>query len=96
MGKYHHVYMVLQDKEGSRWEAHKTQILPVCPCKYSERAAELLGYLLPSGQLDFFQIHDYPKCFMKGSHQVSIFFLSYTQDDLKTDIFMDIPIGFGV
>ena len=29
-------------------------------------------------------------------HTKSIFFLAYTQADVKTDIFMELPIGFGV
>ena len=50
--EYHHVHIVLQEKKSSRWEAHQTQGLSVHPWRYVAMGGELLGDLLPSGQLD--------------------------------------------
>ena len=36
----------------------------------------LLGDLLPSGQLGFFQIHAYSDYYQRASHQFSTFFLA--------------------
>ena len=66
--------MVIQDKEGSIWEAHQTQSPPVFPWKYAEMGGELMGEVLSSGQLDVCQIHAYPKYPQRASHQVSRFF----------------------
>ena len=49
---------------------------------------ELLGDLLPSGQFYVSQDHDYSDHTQIAPHQVSRFFLSYTQDDVKSEIFM--------
>ena len=51
--------MVLQEKEGSRWEAHQTQSLLMQPWRNETMGGELLGDLLPSGQLDVYQGHSY-------------------------------------
>ena len=65
--------MVLQEKEGSRWEARQRQISPVQPWSYAAIGGELLGDLLPSCQLEACQIHDYPKHYHIASHQASRF-----------------------
>ena len=57
---------------------------------------ELLGDLLPSGQLDVYQGHAYSDHPQRDPHQVRIFFLSYTRDDIKSYIFMELPTGFEV
>ena len=69
----HHFYMFLQEKKGSRLEAHQTQIPHVRPWKYSEMGGELLENPLPSGQLDVCQSHAYPKYSQRASHQAIMF-----------------------
>ena len=56
---------------------------------------ELLGGLLPSGRLDFCQGHACSECSQITPHEVRRF-SAYTQAYVKSDIFMEIPIGFGV
>ena len=53
-------------------------------------------YLLPSGQLNFCKIHEYSDYYQIASHQVSRFFLVYTQANVKTYILIELPIGFLV
>ena len=55
----------------------------------------LMEYLLPSGQLNVYQCYAYSVHPQISPHQVSRFFLVYPQADVKSDIFMDLPIGFG-
>ena len=58
---------------------------------------ELMGDLLPSVQLDVCQGHDYYGHPRRTPHTKSVdFFLAYTQADVKSEIFMEPPIGFGV
>ena len=53
-------------------------------------------WLGSSGQLGVCPIHAYPKCSHKASHQSVDFVLDYTQDDVKTKIFLELPISFVV
>ena len=65
--------MVLQDKEGSILEAHQIKIVPVRPWRYAAMGGELMGDLLPSGQLGICKIRAYSKYSHRASHLVSIF-----------------------
>ena len=65
--------MILQEKESSIWEAHQTQGPPMRLRRYAEMGGELLGYLLPIGQLDACLSHAYPKYSQRDSNQVSRF-----------------------
>ena len=58
-GNYHHVYMVLQEKEVSIWEYHHIQSRPVLQWRYVEIGFGLLGDLLSSGQLYVCQRYAY-------------------------------------
>ena len=60
--------MFLQDKEGSRWEAHKTQIPPVCPCSHAEMGGGLLRDLLLSVQFHFYQGHAHSEYSQRAPH----------------------------
>ena len=53
------------------------------------------GYILSISQLDDFQVHAYPEHPQRAPYQVFSFFLAYTQYDVKSEIFMELPIGFG-
>ena len=53
-----------------------------------------MGNILSSGQLDVCHGNAYPKHPRRFSHQVRSFFLAYTQADVKSEIFMELPIGF--
>ena len=55
-----------------------------------------MEYLLPSGQLSVCQGHDYLDNHQRDPHQVSIVFMAYTQANVKSDIFMELPICFVV
>ena len=57
---------------------------------------ELVGDLLSSCQLDVCYYHVYSNYPMRAPHQFSIFFLAYTQANLKPEIFIELPIGLGV
>ena len=57
---------------------------------------KLLGDLLYSVQLYVCEVDAYPDSLQITSYQVCTFFLAYTQDYLKSEIFMEIPIGFGI
>ena len=65
--------MVLQEKEGSTWEAHITQIPPMHPWRHVSMVGELLGDLLSSGQLDVCQGQDYSDNYQIAPNQVSRF-----------------------
>ena len=65
--------MILQEKNGSIWEAHQIQILPVQAWRYASMGCKLLGDLTPSGQLDVCWIHAYPNHYQRASHQVTRF-----------------------
>ena len=57
---------------------------------------ELLGCQLHSGQLDVCKVHAYSEHPKRDPHQVSIFVLAYTQADVKSEIFVELPIFFKV
>ena len=88
--------MAIQDKEGPIWEDNQTQILPMRPWRHAEMGGELLGDLLPSGQLDVYQGHSYSENNKIAPHQVSRFFPVLHPGCCKTKIFMELPIWFGV
>ena len=56
---------------------------------------KVMGDLLFSGHLDVRRSNQYSEYVQRAPHQVS-FFLAYTQADLKSEIFMKIPICFVV
>ena len=58
---------------GSRWESHQTQILPMRPWRHADIGGELLGDILPSGQLGVCQGHAYSGNPQRSPHQVSMF-----------------------
>ena len=64
--------MVLKYKEGSIWKDYKKT--PMRPWRHVEMGGGLLGYLLPSVQLDTYQGHSYCENPHISSHQVSRFF----------------------
>ena len=57
---------------------------------------ELLVDLLSIGQLDVCKIHDNPNHPQIYPCQFSGFFLSYTHAEVKSEIFMELLIKFGV
>ena len=57
---------------------------------------KLLVDLIAVGQLGVHQIHDKPKHPQIYPYQFSGFFLLYTQDEVNSEIFMDLLIKFGV
>ena len=59
--------MVLRDKEGSRWEA-------IRPYSHVSMVGELLGDILPTGQLDVCQVHAYSDNHQRAQHILSTFF----------------------
>ena len=66
------------------------------PRRHAEIGGGLLGDLLTSVQLDVYQGHaysDYPRI---SPHQVIIFCSSLKSVWFKSEIFMELPIGFGV
>ena len=82
--------MVFQEKYGSRQKAHTR------PWRHASMGVELLGDLIPSGKLNIYQGHAYPKFFREIQAKYVDFVLAYTQSDVKSDIFVEIPIGLGV
>ena len=53
------------------------------PWGYATMGGKLLEDLLSSGQSGVCQGHAYPENPHRASHQVCIFVLAYTQDDVK-------------
>ena len=65
--------MVLQDKYGSIWEAHQTQILPMIPWIHVIMGVVSLEELIAGGELDIFQGRAYSYNPNIDPHQVSRF-----------------------
>ena len=57
---------------------------------------ELLVEILPSSKFDVCQSHAYSEYSQRDPKQLDRFVLSYTQHDVKSNIFVDLPVGFGV
>ena len=75
--------MVFQEKEGSIWEAHQTQIFPVRPWRHTEMGGELLGYLPPV--VNWMSVRaTITLIILRELHIKSVdFVLAYTQYDVK-------------
>ena len=57
---------------------------------------KLIGEIFPSDKVGVCQGHSYSEHPKRAPRQVSRFFLAYTRADIKSDIFMELPIGFVV
>ena len=84
--KYHHAYIFIQQKQVSIWQAHQHTNPTCAPMEVCRNGGELLGDLLPSVQLGVCQRRAYLVYYQRSSHQVSIFFLSYNQSNVKDQL----------
>ena len=84
--------MVLQEEEVPIWEAHTSKILTVHPQGHAKMWGKLLVDLISSGQLDVCKDKYYPGNTQVFHTKPVHFVLAYTKADVKSEIFMELPI----
>ena len=94
--KKYHFYMVLQEKEVPIWESHKTQSMYVRPWRYAEMGENYWDIYYPV--VNWMSVRSIiTLSILRELQTKSVYFvLAYTQDDVKIDIFMALPIFFGI
>ena len=65
--------MILQDKYESMWEAHQTKIQHMKPWRHAAIGDELMGDLLPSGQVYVCKGYAYSEHPQRATHKLSRF-----------------------
>ena len=88
--------MVLQEKEGYICESNQKQRILVLPWRYATMEGELIGYLLPSGQLDVYQSLAYYNYSQRASHQFGRYCSSLHPGRCKNKDIHVSPHRFGV
>ena len=88
--------MVIQEEYIPIWLSHQTQGLPMWQWRHATTGGKLLADLIYSVQLDVYNFHAHPEHPQIYSNHSCWFFITYSQDDVMSEISMDILIGFEV